>query len=181
MFRTIAIFIASAALAMALGPMVAFADSPRLETAGPASDMNGIATVQTQDAKPMNLRPTYGAYLTNGKGSAYRSYKSSSSPFKNQPLIYKARIKNGKLYLSGTYSKNSATAAEVQANKHKVKNKAFKLSAKAKYYRHVGNNSFYEKQTRAQMKTLLASKSASAGGDISFTVKKGKITLLIAQ
>ena len=132
----------------------------------------------TTSARPIDLNPKYSAFLTNGKkGAAYKTY--TSYPF-DGVVIYKARIVGSKLHLSGTYRTTRATLAK-PAKRYKVKGKAFKLTSKTRYYQHVGNNNFYMKSSKAKMKKLLAGKLSGNGGDISFTAKSGKVTLLCAQ
>lgn len=172
--------IASSVLAVALScslfPAASYADQAGSESLAATSAQ--ICAQSTTSARPMDLHPKYSAFLTNGKkGSAYKTY--TSYPF-DGTVIYKARIVGGKLRLSGTYRATGGTLAK-PAKRYKVRDKAFKLTSKTKYYQHTGNGSFFVKSSKSKMKKLLANKPAGNGGDISFTVKNGKVTLLIAQ
>lgn len=163
-------------LSLSLFPASAYADN-----ANPALALAKHMEIEAQSTasgRPMDLHPKYSAFLTNGKkGSAYKAY--TSYPF-DVAVIHKARIVGNKLRLSGTYQTTGGTLAK-PAKRYKVKDKAFKLTSKTRYYQHTGNNNFYMKSSKSKMKKLLASKPANFGGDISFTVKNGKVTLLIAQ
>lgn len=128
-------------------------------------------------ARSMKLTFKFSAYLTNGKGSAYKSYVSPTSPFGKQAVIYKARIKNGKLYLWGSYSKHVGNTTKT----YKVNGKAFSLTSKTKYYRHTGNGSFFEIWNKAKTTRYLTNKSSRLGGDMAFNIKNGKITSLSVQ
>ena len=174
--KTTAIIL-SFTLALVFSPISAYAGNGGTHGALAAGDP--LVAQSTATAQPMNLNPKYSAFLTNGKkGSAYKMYRSY--PFTGSPVIYKARISGSKLILSGTYRATNSTSSK-PAKIYKVKNKSLKLTKKTKYYQHVGNNTFYLKSSKAKMKKLLSGKTASSGGDISFSVKKGKVTLLIAQ
>lgn len=132
------------------------------------------AAHQAQASQVRNFKFTHSAYLTKGKGAAYKSY--SSFPVK-VAIVHSAKIKEHKkgdyLVVTGTISINGKIKS--------VKNTMFKLTKKTKYYKHVGNGSYYDNLTKAKMKKLLAKKQANVGGDISFIVKKGKVTVLAAQ
>ena len=184
MRKGFAIGLASVALASTLAFGPAFAqETQAAETRGAQSPI--CLTTQQTDADPalatmgsyMNFKFTYNAYLTNGKGSAYKSYLNMRKIYGSNAItiIRKARIKGSKLYLTGTITKMS-TGKTV-----KLSNKAYALTSKTKYYRHIGNNSYCEKITKNKMKKLLSSKSKSSGGDIGFILKGGKIKTLVAQ
>ena len=127
-------------------------------------------TAYASTARPYDFKFTYTALLTGGKGSAYQIY--SQMPGKHI-IVYKARIKGGKLYVSGTMGRTKGGIV-------RLKNKAFKLTKKTKYYKHVGNGAFYEKITKKKMRKLLSNKTGDSGGDICIIVKKGKVTVLSA-
>ena len=108
---------------------------------------------------------------TKGKNAAYAEKKQWYGS--NARIIYKAHIKGSKLRLTGTMTKLK-TGKTVN-----LKNKAFKLTSKTKYYKHVGNNAYYENSNKAKTAKLLAKKDYS--GDISMIAKNGKVTLLAVQ
>ena len=132
------------------------------------------ASHQAQASQVRNFKFTHSAYLTQGKGAAYKSY--SSFPVQ-VPIVHKAKIKGDKkgsyLVITGTITVNGKIKS--------VKNTMFKLTKKTKYYKHIGNGSYYDKSSKAKMKKMLAKKKSNVGGDISFIVKKGKVTVLTAQ
>lgn len=126
-------------------------------------------TAHATTAKPHDFKFTYSAFLTGGKGRMYQTY--CQMPGKDL-IVYKARIKGGKLYVTGTMGCGKSIV--------RFKNKAFKLTKKTKYYKHVGNGSFYKKMSKKKMKDLLSHKNRDSGGDIHFIVKKGKVTVFAA-
>ena len=173
--RAIAI-VMTISLATALLPASAYAGNGNDDLSTMASSR--VTEQSTTSARPMNLSFKYSAYLTNGKkGGAYKSYMSY--PF-DGVIIYKARISGNKLVLSGKYQTTGSTISSPPKT-YTVKNKAFKLTSKTKYYQRTGNNNYYLKSSKGKVKKLLASKPSSSGGDIAFTVKSGKVTLLSVQ
>ena len=83
--------------------------------------------------KPHDFTFTHSAYRTNGKSAAYWEVRNRSAA---TAIVYKARIVGNKLYVTGTMTHNG--------KKITCKNKAFKLTSKTKYYKHVGNGVFYD-------------------------------------
>ena len=128
------------------------------------------ASHQVQASQVRNFKFTHSAYLTKGKGAAYKSY--SSFPMQ-VPIVHKAKIKKDYLVITGTITVNGKIKS--------VKNTMFKLTKKTKYYKHIGNGSYYDKSSKAKMKKMLAKKKSNVGGDISFIVKKGKVAVLAVQ
>ena len=128
------------------------------------------AAHQAQASQVRSFKFTHSAYLTKGKGAAYQSYKSFPVEV---PIVHKARIVKDKLIVTGTIRVNGKIKS--------VKNTMFTLTKKTKYYKHIGNGSFYDKSSKSKMKKLLGKKKANVGGDISFIVKKGKVVVLTAE
>lgn len=124
---------------------------------------------QAQASQVKHFKFTHSAYLTKGKGAAYKSY--SSFPVQ-VPIVYKATIKKDKLIVTGTISENGKIKS--------VKNTMYTLTKKTAYFKHVGNGSYYNKSSQTKISKLLAKKKPNVGGDISFVVKKGKVVTLTA-
>ena len=131
---------------------------------------SGDASHQAQASQVKDFNFTHGAYLTKGKGAAYKSYMSYPVAV---PVIHGAKISGSKLIVTGTLSVNGKIK--------KVSKKSYKLTKKTKYWKHVGNGSYFDKSSKAKMKKLLANKKPNVGGDINFIVKNGKVTVLSAQ
>ena len=152
-----------------LAAAIAFALALAAVAAEPIA-FSGNASHQAQASQVKDFDFTHSAYLTKGKGAAYKSYKSY--PVK-VPIIHSAKISGNKLIVTGTLSVNGKI--------RKVSSKAYKLTDKTKYWKHVGNGSFFDKSSKAKMKKLLANKKPNVGGDINFIVKSGRVAVLSAQ
>ena len=168
MFKRIAVAAVSASLMFALCPATAFAD---LRAGGPAGGEPASAAALAPQASYRFFSFTHSAWLTKGKNADYKQKKKAFGS--GARIIHKARIKGGKLYLTGTMS-NLKTGKAVKA-----KGKAYKLTGATKYYRHIGNNAYYEKSSKAKVRKLLNKKNYA--GDISMIVKSGKVKLLSVQ
>lgn len=157
--------ISAMAVAMAVALMLSFG----IIAAEPIA-FSGDVAHQAQASQDHHFKFTHSAYLTKGKGAAYKSY--SSYPVQ-VPIVHKATIKGNKLILTGTISINGKIKS--------VKNTMFTLTKKTKYWKHIGNGSLYDKSSKKAMKKLLANKKENVGGDISFIVKNKKVMALSAQ
>lgn len=122
-------------------------------------------------------RPTYSAFMTNGKGKGYKTYRHY--PYTGATVVYKARIVGSKLRIWGTMTRHYSSTNYTK--KITMKGTRFKLTSKTKYYRHFGNNAYCEKFTKAKLKKYLTSKPKSQGGDISMRISNGKVSALVAQ
>ena len=154
---------------MAVAMMVALALAFGVIAAEPIV-FDDDAAHQAQAYQDKRFKFTHTAYLTNGKGAAYQSYKSYPIQV---PIVHKARIIKSKLVVTGTVKINGKIKS--------VKNKVFTLTKKTKYWKHVGNGYSYDKSSKAKIKKLLAKKKVDAGGDLNFIVKKGKVVILTAE
>ena len=155
-------WLSKAVFAMLIATGLAFGAILAAPIINPGTETQAYAT-----AKAHNFKFTHTALLVNGKGTAYKSYTKLPG---HSIIVYKARIKGGKLYVRGTMNVNGKFV--------RYNGKGFKLTAKTKYYRHLGNGSFYESSSKSKIAKSIANRSSRMGGDIHFIVKKGVVTVL---